>query len=228
MSAALPLCAAKVYANAGNLPLLSLVADMPPGRALDLGCGAGDNATWLSARGWDVVGVTLSSAECALASAHCSDVIVADLEKGLPPSLFGSFDLVLASHVLEHLRDPARLLSDVARRLIPGGKLLVALPNVAHYPRRLKLLFGDWRYTHDGLMDDSHLRFFTFETGAELLLQTGFCIVRAAAVGQFPWWKSRRLIPAGVREALDRLVCRHWPNLFAGEMHFLAFVRDET
>ena len=85
-----------------------------------------------------------------------------------------AFDVVVAADVLEHLPDPGRAL-DLLRPLVkPGGLLLVSLPNVANVTVRLALLFGRFSYTPRGLLDASHLRFFTRRTGHALLVEHGF------------------------------------------------------
>src|SRR5882757_9093807 len=124
------------YKNRGNIGLLDLLPS-PPGRLLDCGCGAGDNARILMERGWKVTAVTLDRREKEAAAPFCEAVYLADLEEGLPLELSDTFDVVLASHVLEHLANPDRLLHQVHERLNPGGNLAVALPNIAHYSQRL-------------------------------------------------------------------------------------------
>jgi len=212
----------RVYENAGNPPLLQLLPARA-GRLLDCGCGAGDNARLLTARGWRVTGITLSRAEQALASNHCERVLIADLEHGLPVEVGGGYDAVLISHMLEHLARPERLLED-ARRVLArdDGVLAIALPNVLVYPNRLRLLLGDFEYTDGGLMDDTHLRFYTFASGAELLRDNGWDVVHACADGAFPLWRLRSLVPQSWVSMLDRWACRWRPGLFGFQSLYLA------
>jgi 2-polyprenyl-3-methyl-5-hydroxy-6-metoxy-1,4-benzoquinol methylase len=218
----------KIYSNQGNAPLLALIGQhvsTNKRRLLDIGCGAGDNARMLSASGWCVTGITLSEPERAVASKYCEKVLVHDLEHGLPVQLKkAQFDLVLMSHVLEHLRDPRPILSDVYGALSPQGYIAVALPNIAHYAQRANLLFGSWRYTRDGIMDNTHFKFYTFETGRELLTDAGFEILKASAVGALPWYVSRKVIADSARHFLDGVACRTWPNLFGLEMQFIGAI----
>ena len=109
-----------VYKNAGNVGLLRLLSS-PPGRILDCGCGAGDNARLLSSRGWRVTGVTIDPREQKAARQFCEAIYLADLENGVPASVGDAFDAVLASHVLEHLARPERFLDEVRHRLNPGA-----------------------------------------------------------------------------------------------------------
>lgn len=156
-------CVDRVYHNAGNQPLLDLFAGVEPGRVLDCGCGAGDNARILQGRGWRVTGITISQVEQQQAAAYCERVYLADLNAGLPETLDGQFDIVLLSHVLEHLVHPEPLLQSISRVLKVSGRIAVGLPNVLVYAQRFQFLVGKFDYTPTGLMDETHVRFYTFQ-----------------------------------------------------------------
>src|SRR5437762_14128154 len=91
----------KVYQNQGNPALLALLPK-DARRVLDVGCGAGDNARILRERRCQVVGLTLSEAEAAVARAFCDTVLVGNVETDHLELAPGSFDVLLLSHVLEH------------------------------------------------------------------------------------------------------------------------------
>ena len=213
--------AEKIYQNAGNLPLLDLLP-AGGGRALDCGCGAGDNARILRARGWRVTGITLSESERRLAAEHCERVFVADLEEPLPNAIGDGYDAVVLSHVLEHLVAPERLLGRVKGLLSSRGVVIVALPNVLFYPIRLRATFGRFEYTPDGIMDSTHVRFYTFESGLTLLRENGFEVVESLAEGGFPMGRLRRLLPASVTARIDRGACRLAPGLFGRQSLYLS------
>jgi SAM-dependent methyltransferase len=209
------------YKNRGNVGLLDLLC-ASPGRILDCGCGAGDNARILSDRGWRVTAVTIDPQEYKAVRPFCEAVHLADLENGLPAELDGAFDAVLASHVLEHLSVPERLLHEVRERLAPGGVLAVALPNIAHYRQRFSLLRGQFRYTETGQLDRTHLRFYTHTTAIQLLEQNGYELVAAEAEGALPWWKTRSLVPPPVVVQADRWAVRSRPNLWGHQSLLVA------
>lgn len=213
-------CAEKVYRNAGNRTLLDALPR--GGRVLDCGCGAGDNARILQARGCAVVGVTISADERRMALPYCEEVFIANLERGLPPEVGRGYDLVLMSHVLEHLRSPERLLRDAAQALAPGGLLAVALPNIANLRSRLDLLRGRFEYTSVGVMDATHLRFYTFASGRRLLADSGYRVERSWAQGYFPLWRLRALLPGPLAERVNRWACARWPELFGVQCLYLA------
>lgn len=213
----------RVYHNAGNPALLAL---LPPGarRVLDVGCGAGDNAALLRSRepACEVHGITHSSAEAALSAPRMARVWVFDVEAAWPAELERQrFDALVFSHVLEHLREPSQVLRRSCRLLEPGGSALIAVPNVLGWRQRLRFLAGRFEYAESGVLDATHLRFFTYHT-ADALLLAGAPELRLdekRVTGSVPlWWLRRRLLPGGVSAAIDALGCRLRPNLFGAQI----------
>ena len=222
MTAARTDCAGRTYENAANRALLDL---LPAGQSvLDCGCGAGQNAEALAARGWTVTAVTISEGEAARAGRSCARVVLADLERGLPDGA-ERYDVVLLSHVLEHLRNPERLLADGRRVLAPGGVVAVALPNVANWRVRLNLLCGHFDYANSGIMDDTHVRFYTQASAARLLAENGYRVLRRGADGWLPVGVLRSLLPRRVMARLDGWATRLLPGLF-GFQHLLVAAAD--
>ncbi len=118
---------------------------------LDVGCGAGSNARILQDLGKIVDGITLSDEEVKLASKYCRTVFKYNLEIGLPEDTRLNYDVVLCSHILEHIAYPEKLLSDIREKLKKDDAiLLVALPNFMSYRNRLKMLFGNFDYEKYG------------------------------------------------------------------------------
>jgi SAM-dependent methyltransferase len=214
-------CNERVYQNAGNGPLLQLIADLAPGLALDGGCGAGDNARLLRQRGWRVTGLTISPSEQEIAKEFCESVWIGDLNSGIPREAGGPFDLIVFSHVLEHLLRPDVALGEARRLLQPSGVIAVALPNVLHWGPRAKFLFGKFEYESGGIMDDTHVRFYTFKSGMRLLQMNGFEIVSAQVDGWFPLPGLRRRLP-GLARFLDPLVSKLFPGLFGWQSLYIA------
>jgi 2-polyprenyl-3-methyl-5-hydroxy-6-metoxy-1,4-benzoquinol methylase len=146
---------------------------------LDLGCGEGLLAAELKNRGNRITGVDglPRAARESVLDAYYS----ADLDEGIAPVLRAltrkRFDHVLLLDVLEHLRRPARILEDCHQALRPDGLLIVSLPNVANITVRLMLLFGRFTYAERGILDRTHLRFFTRKTARQFLEEHGFGIV---------------------------------------------------
>ena len=144
-------------------------------RVLEIGCGEGDFGRELAHAGNAVVGV--DGRPDAAGDAGYENVIDADLERGLGAlsrAAGDRFDRILLLDRLEHLREPQNLLEDCRRLLAPRGKLVISVPNAVNFTMRLMVLFGAFRYADRGIMDWSHLRFFTRRTIRDLLEKYGF------------------------------------------------------
>lgn len=216
-------CAEKVYSNSGNVPLLELLPREKMGRLLDCGCGSGDNARILRDRGWPVTGITICPSEKQAASVYCDNVYLADLEQGIPEVIDDKFDYVLMSHILEHLVHPENLLRDARAVLAPNGMIAVALPNVLVYYNRLRFLLGRFEYNHiGGIMDETHVRFYTFVTGAELLRSNGFRVIASRTEGVFPLWKFRNILPKAFVKKLNNMASAFRPGFFGTQSLYLA------
>lgn len=140
-------------------------------RVLELGPATGYMSKVLADRGCTVVGIEIDPEMAERAGAVCERVIVGDLDKlDLEAELGdGRFDAIVAADVLEHLRDPLEVLTRLRPFLAPAGSFVISVPNVAHGSVRLALLSGHFDYREFGLLDSTHLRFFTRETLEQLL-----------------------------------------------------------
>lgn len=147
-------------------------------------------------------------------------VITADLDE-FETTPLGRFDCIVCSHVLEHLRDPRRLLQAARANAGPETILVVALPNVLFWRQRVHFLAGNFRYTDGGLMDRTHLAFYDPQTARELVAEGGWRIVESSGDGGFPLPGIRRFL-GGAARALDRAAVRLRPALFAFQMIFTA------
>jgi SAM-dependent methyltransferase len=215
--------ARRVYDNAANPALCALLG---PGsrRVLDVGCGAGQNAAWLTEQhpGMTIVGITRSPAEAELARRYLERCWVLDLERELPAELAAErFDTILCSHVLEHLREPSLVLGRLARLLASGGRVLIAVPNVLGWRQRLAFLAGRFEYARDGVLDSTHLRFFTYDTADRYLLAETpeLRLDEKLVTGNVPLWGLRRhVLPYAWSSRIDAFGCRVRPNLFGSEV----------
>ena len=146
-------------------------------RVLEVGCGDGAFGRELTRAGNHVTGVDCEAN--VPDGAGYQNVFDADLERGLGTlsRVAGDrFDRVLLLDRLEHLRDPGNLLDDCRRLLDARGKLIVSVPNSVNFTVRLMVLFGAFRYADRGILDWSHLRFFTRKSIRALLEKHGFRI----------------------------------------------------
>ncbi|KRB26971.1 MULTISPECIES: methyltransferase domain-containing protein [unclassified Acidovorax] len=131
---------------------------------LDLGCGSGALGQYLKeTRDCTTDGVTLSQAEAVHAQPHYRQVEVADLETADLLRMFGTnqYDYIVCADVLEHLKRPESVLQVCRELLAADGRLLISVPNAAYSGLLAELLEGEFRYREEGLLDNTHLRFFT-------------------------------------------------------------------
>ncbi len=208
------------YHNEGNQPLLQF---LPAGvrRVLDVGCGAGSNARLLQAQGIDVTALTLSQEEAQLVAPFCVRTIVTDVENDPLPVSERPFDLILCSHVLEHLARPSRTLSLLSELLRPDGFVLVAIPNMAAWRPRMRILQGNWSRDDTGFFDRTHLQFWSYRTASGIFTGTPFSMVRLGSEYAVPLWPLRRMAP-GLSKKLDDKFGMLAPNLFSHQVLMLA------
>jgi len=145
---------------------------------LDVGCSTGYLAEVLLKRGCRVTGIEIDPKAARRAEEYCERVMVGDVESlDLGEELDeGSFDVIIFGDVLEHLKDPLQALRRLESFLGPRGYVVASIPNIAHGSVRLALMQGKFRYHSLGLLDSTHLRFFTRESLEQLFKDAGFLI----------------------------------------------------
>lgn len=162
-----------------------MIAEIPegPNRVLEIGCAEGATGGKLKELGKAsfVVGLELDPEAAETASKRLDHVICHDLESAQLDEPFispNSFDYILMGDILEHLREPWEVLSKIKRYLAPSGRIIISIPNVRHWKVVLPLLFlGRWDYMSHGVLDITHLRFFTLRSATQLVREAGFEIV---------------------------------------------------
>ena len=146
---------------------------------LEVGCATGYFTRALAERGCKVVGMELDPGAAAVAEQWAERVVVGNVNE---PALWDlvddeSFDVITFGDVLEHLQDPLAVLRVARNKLKPSGFIVTSLPNVAHGDVRLSLLHGSFPYRDTGLLDRTHIRFFTLQTIRELFYDAGLVVV---------------------------------------------------
>jgi len=145
---------------------------------LETGCHTGDFSKRLKANGCRVTGMELNATALEKAKPFLEQTIRGDLESDETwNQLEGNkFDIILFEHVLEHLSNPWKILSDSKKFLAEEGNVIIALPNISNAESRFDMLFGKFDYEDIGIMDKTHLRFFNHKTAQELIATSGLKI----------------------------------------------------
>jgi len=215
----------KLSENSSHGRILAMMETRAPCRVLDVGCGPGWLSSELRQRGHHVVGVDL--VEHPDVRRRTDEFVQADLDAGLPDEVMGGYDVILADDVLEHVRDPERLIRQMTDCLADTGVVLASVPNISHWYSRGRITLGLFNYDQRGILDRTHLRFFTRRSFLALArrcrLQPNvtrhsglpFDVVRPGKLG---------LVGRSARR-LDAFLVRAWPTLFAYQFVYEFSVR---
>ncbi len=189
---------------------------------LELGCSSGYMSGYLEQKkGCTVVGLDYDPLAIEIAKTRTSAAYLADLEAPDPlnvAKVYAPFDVLYAANVLEHVRSAETVLKEAHSLLKPNALLIMTLPNIAHYSIRLRLLLGKFDYTDYGIMDRTHVHFYTVDTARTLLKSAGYHVESLHIAGSFLQnWLNQR-----ARQANKPLPNPVLPDLLGYEMTFLA------
>ena len=174
----------KDFEGSSHRILIDLIGRFAPagGTLLDLGAAGGELGAAVRARFTRTIGFEYDADRIVQLKEHFDAAVIADLEtvRRLPANV----PAIVLADILEHLRDSTALLRSVREALSPDGRLFISVPNIANITVRLGLLFGVFEYRDRGILDFTHLRFFTMRTIRRELENAGFQIlaVRGSSV----------------------------------------------
>ncbi|NEO26506.1 MAG: methyltransferase domain-containing protein [Kamptonema sp. SIO4C4] len=176
-------------------------------RVIDFGCSTGYLAKMLVERGCQVTGVEVNAEAAQVAENYCERVIIGNVEDLNIAEVFPEeqFDVAIFGDVLEHLKDPKTFLEITRSLLTPTGYVVASIPNIAHGAVRLALLQGHFNYTSLGILDETHLRFFTRTTMEQLFLDAGYEIDSIDCT-DLPFLTPSPLLPEFDRGRVDQTV----------------------
>lgn len=165
------------------------------GRVLELGCGIGATLRQMKAEGRCEFAIGIEPSEAAKTASDLDQIEHATVETALDAKLIAPVDLVLALDVLEHLIDPWTVVKRLTDVLKPGGAMIISVPNVRnqHLLRHL-IRDGRWDYAESGIMDSTHLRWFTRRTAQEMLTGAGLVLEQTVLGPPLKPWKNKWLI----------------------------------
>jgi len=216
--------ALKPDAHSSHSVILSWLGEGRGRRLLDVGAAEGLLSGRLTQAGWRVTAIEGDPMAAEAGRPYCERMVTADLDQYLPD--FGEpFDAIVYGDVLEHLVDPLHTLTVLNRWLTPRGRILISVPNVAHLLIRLSLLVGRFDYFDRGILDRTHLRFFTRRSLRRFVEATDLVIVRSTATA-VPLYQ---VLPAGWHNAALAAVhaasaacSRALPRLFGYQLVVMA------
>ena len=180
----------------------------PHARILEIGCGSG--ATGVLAlnekRCGKYVGIELDQRAARQAQKHLSDVHIGNVEEMEFDWPTSYFDALILSEVLEHLIDPWSVMKRLAPLIRPGGMVMASSPNISHYAVIMELMKGNWNLADEGVMDRTHMRWFTPKTFRAVFENTGFRIEKIHPL--VPFSGKAKLISRLSSGCLDHLFMR--------------------
>jgi 2-polyprenyl-3-methyl-5-hydroxy-6-metoxy-1,4-benzoquinol methylase len=188
--------------------LAQLTGERPA--VLDVGCAVGYIGEFLrrGSPGRWLAGIEIDPGAAEKARPHYDQVIVGSIDD---PAIWSQLrrrvDAMIFGDVLEHTADPVAVLGMARPKLADDGMIAVSIPNIGHFKVRLRLLMGKFEYEDWGIMDRTHLRFFTLKTAQEMLRQAGFTVIHREGVHGYPlpegltgparlWARSKRRLQA--------------------------------
>ena len=196
--------------------LKKLECERKPLRILDVGCAAGYLGRILRDNGHHLTGIEGDTAAAEEASSCYDALHLADIETFDFP-YWREFDYILFADVLERLRDPAAVLRTALPALKDSGKIIVSVPNIANWVIRLSLLFGKFNYADRGILERTHLRFFTLRSFRKLISEISCRVLDVTPTPLplqlvFPFTEGKFFEPL---HALHYVLTLSWKALFA-------------
>jgi 2-polyprenyl-3-methyl-5-hydroxy-6-metoxy-1,4-benzoquinol methylase len=215
----------KVGEGSSHAKITKWTSQLAPSRVLDLGCAGGELSARLRAQGHHVTAVDIAIHPGV--EAKVDRFVVADLDAGIPKTVGGDYDVILAADVLEHVRQPEQVLADARALLRPGGRVIVSIPNFAHWYPRSRVAMGVFDYDRRGILDATHVRFFTRRSFLHVATQAGFEVARSDTTSlplevleRGSASDSRDRSARSVLQGFDRLALALRPTLFAYQFLF--------
>jgi len=173
-------------------------------RILDVGCGFGLMGKNLKEeREVEVVGIENEEKAVNIAKGNVDQLIIGDVENLKLPFESGYFDCIVYGEILEHLKDPWKVLREHAYYLKKKGLCIASIPNIAHYSIIKGLLNDIWEYKPSGILDEAHLRFFTLEGIKGMFKDAGYVVEQ----------EKRYVRASKVKKALNILSGRRFEHL---------------
>jgi len=187
----------------------------PAQTLLDVGCGGGELALAVTPEKQVIDGVDISLARLGDRRRSYRNLWEMDVENPAASVPYGDYSALIFADVLEHLQRPSELLLRVGSVMQDEAALIVSLPNVAFWTNRLGLLCGQWEYQDEGILDRTHLHFYTLQSARDLIRSTGFEI--ETEVAEVP------ILSRPIKQKIFAQATASWPQMFAIGWAFKAY-----
>jgi 2-polyprenyl-3-methyl-5-hydroxy-6-metoxy-1,4-benzoquinol methylase len=197
--------------------IFSLLPQSPNLRVLDVGCGEGALSLRLKNIGQIVYGIELSPLAASKAAQVMDNVLIGDAELLEFDFDDGFFDTIILGDILEHFYDPWGFLRKINRIVKVNGTVVASIPNIQYFPILLSLVLGRFQYKNHGILDISHIRFFTTKEVKILFREGGFVIANTPRI--YPY---KHAFIRNIASAFDRLTFRFFSDFLVGNIYVIA------
>lgn len=165
------------------------VADWIPNNIsniLDIGCGQGAFLNLIKVKtGAETWGVEMVREVAEKAKDQVDNILIGRIEDVIDLIPDDYFEYIVFNDVLEHLIDPKGILEMVKPKLLKQGKIVSSIPNVRFYSNLYALIFKkDWKYTDSGILDSTHVRFFTKKSMNRLFKESGYKMIKQKGINK--------------------------------------------
>jgi SAM-dependent methyltransferase len=194
---------------------------------LDVGCATGYLGKELKLKGNKVIGLEISEKAAEEAKRDLDEVIIGNIEEIDLPFSEKYFDVIICADVLEHLFDPKNILIKLRKYLKDDGEMLVVIPNIAYWAIRLQMLLGKFEYEEQGILDNGHIRLYTYKTAKELVGEAGLNIIKT----EFTIGGNRMLgmpVLGGTLIFISSILLKLFPSLFACNFIFVLMKKNSA
>ncbi len=153
-------------------------------RVIEIGCGEGSFGNLIKARiGAEVWGVELDKKKSLIAKKKLDKIITGDIYNNIEKLPRNYFDCVIFNDVLEHLLNPWDVLGKIRKILTAHGVIVASIPNMRHFDTLYELVVNkEWNYVQEGILDITHLRFFTIKSMRKMFEKTGYRVIRQEGI----------------------------------------------